>query len=212
MPCWWQRSQQYGQTGWSSQTVTSNSNTHSLQLRCAEDHVWVHNTLKQLGYSSRGPNWVLLLLGIGRLENIAWSQKCQFLLLWHSDGKVSIWHKQHESKHFSCLVWQVKAAAIGVMVWGMFFLAHFVSPLLPMSIFKCHSLFEYCCWPRPFLYDRTAENAAQHKSQIIFGMWWNLQHLHDAIISTWTKSILLNPRPQSSEGKSGFKSALARWT
>ncbi len=46
------------------------------------------------------------------------------LLLRHSDGRVIIWHKEHESMDPSCLVSMVQAGGGGVMVWGIF-LAHF---------------------------------------------------------------------------------------
>ncbi len=54
-----------------------------------------------------------------RLENVAWSDESQFLLR-HSDGRVRIWHKEHESMDPSCLVSTVQAGG-GVIVWGIFF-------------------------------------------------------------------------------------------
>ncbi len=50
-------------------------------------------------------------------KNVAWSDVCQFLLQ-HSDGRVKIWHKVHESKDPPCLVSTVQADGGGVMVWG----------------------------------------------------------------------------------------------
>ncbi len=45
-------------------------------------------------------------------KNVAWSDESRFLLR-HSDGRVRIWCKQHESMAPSCLVSAVQAAAGG---------------------------------------------------------------------------------------------------
>ncbi len=50
-------------------------------------------------------------------KNVAWSDECRFLLR-HSDDRVWIWHKKHESMDPSCLVSMVQAGGGGVMVWG----------------------------------------------------------------------------------------------
>ncbi len=92
-------------------------------------------TLKQMGFSSRRPHRVLLLsVKNSRLQftqahqnwtiedwkNVAWSDESRFLLR-HSDGRVRIWRKEHESMDPSCLVSTVQAAGGGgVMVWGIF--------------------------------------------------------------------------------------------
>ncbi len=105
-------------------------------------------TLKQMGYSSRRPHWVLLLLAKNRKQrlqftqdhqnwaiedwkNVAWSDESRFLLR-HSDGRVRIWHKKHESMDPSCLVSTVQAAGGGVMVWGIFYW-HTLGPLIPIE-------------------------------------------------------------------------------
>ncbi len=104
-------------------------------------------TLKQMGNSSRRPHWVLLLLAKNRKrklqftqdhqnwtikdwKNVAWSDESQFLLR-HSDGRVRIWHKKHESMDPSCLVSTVQAGG-GVMVWGIFYW-HTLGPLIPIE-------------------------------------------------------------------------------
>ncbi len=91
--------------------------------------------LKQMGYSSRRPHRVPLLSAknskqrlqfaqarqnytIKDWENVAWSDESRFLLR-HSDGRVRIWHKEHESMDPSCLVSMVQAGG-GVMVWEIF--------------------------------------------------------------------------------------------
>ncbi len=92
-------------------------------------------TLKQMGYSSRRPHRVLLLSAkyrkrrlqftqahqnwtIEDWKNIAWSDVSRFLLQ-HSDGRVRIWRKEHESMDPSCLVSTVQTGGGGVMVWGI---------------------------------------------------------------------------------------------
>ncbi len=92
-------------------------------------------TLKQMGYSSRRPHRVPLLSAKNRTrrlqftqahqnwtiedwKNVAWSDESLFLLR-HSDGRVRIWHKEHERMDPSCLVSTVQAGGGGVMVWGI---------------------------------------------------------------------------------------------
>ncbi len=53
-------------------------------------------------------------------------------LLRRSDGRVRIWHKEHESMDPSCLVSTVQAAGGGVMVWGIFSW-HTLGPLVPIE-------------------------------------------------------------------------------
>ncbi len=105
-------------------------------------------TLKQMGSSSRRPHRVLLLSAKNRTrriqftqthqnwtiedwKNIAWSDEFRFLLQ-HSDGRVNIWCKEHESMDPSCLVSTVQAAGGGVMVWGIFSW-HTLGPLVPIE-------------------------------------------------------------------------------
>ncbi len=94
-------------------------------------------TLKQMGYSSRRPHRVLLLSAKNRKrrlqftqahqnwtiedwKSVVWSDESRFLL-WHSDGRVRIWRKEHESMDSSCLVSTAQAAGGGVMCRGYFF-------------------------------------------------------------------------------------------
>ncbi len=85
-----------------------------------------------------------------RLENVAWSDESRFLLQ-HSDDRVKIRHKEHESMDPSRLVSTVRAGGGGVMVWGIFSWYTFLSN--NWGLFKHHNLPEYCCWPCPSLYD-----------------------------------------------------------
>ncbi len=50
-------------------------------------------------------------------KNVAWSDESRYLLR-HSDGRVRIRHKEHESINSSCLVSLVQAGGGGVRVWG----------------------------------------------------------------------------------------------
>ncbi len=97
-------------------------------------------TLKQMGYSSRRPHWVPLLSAKNRKRRLQFAQahqkdnrkleklpgltESQFLLQ-NSDGRVRIWHKEHESMDPSCLVSTVSDG--GVIVWGIFSW-HILSP------------------------------------------------------------------------------------
>ncbi len=80
-------------------------------------------------------------------KNVALSR----FLLRHSDGRVRIWRKEHESMDPSSLVSMVQAGG-GVMVWGIF--SWQFGPLSTnWASFKHHRLPEYCFWPCPSLYD-----------------------------------------------------------
>ncbi len=113
--------------------------------------------LKQMVYSSRRPHWVPLLPAKNRkwrlqvtqahqnwtvedCKNVAWSDESRFLLR-HSDGRVRIWRKEHESMDPSCLVSTVQAGD-GV---GDIFLAHFGPLSTNRPSFKPHRLPDYCC-------------------------------------------------------------------
>ncbi len=149
-------------------TETVTQNNPSLQPRYAEyiSERTTLQTLKQMGYSSRRPHQVPLLSAknmkrrlqfaqapqnwkIDDWKNVAWSDESWFLLR-HSDGRVRIWLKEHESMDPSCLISMVQAGGGGVMVWGIFSW-HILGT--NWASFKRHSLPEYCCWPCLSLYD-----------------------------------------------------------
>ncbi len=103
-------------------------------------------TLKQMGYSSRRPHRVPLLSAKNRKQqfpqahqnwtiedwkNVAWSDESR-VLLQHSDGRVRIWRKEHESMDPSCLVSRVQAAGGSLMVWKIFSW-HTLGPLVPIE-------------------------------------------------------------------------------
>ncbi len=126
-----------------SQITTYNQGMQNTISECT-----AHRTLKQMSYGSRRPHRVPLLSAKNRKrrlqfaqphqnwttedwKNIAWSDKSRFLLR-HSDGRVRIWRKEHESMDPSCLVSTVQAAGGGVMVWGIFSW-HTLGPLVPIG-------------------------------------------------------------------------------
>ncbi len=106
-------------------------------------------TLKQMGYSSRRLHRVLLLSAKNRKQrlqftqthqnwtiedwrNVAWYDESRFLLR-HSDGRVRIWRKEHESMDPSCLVSMVQAGGGGgLMVWAIFSWRT-LGPLVPIE-------------------------------------------------------------------------------
>ncbi len=145
------------------------------------------NRKRRLQFAQTHQNWT-----IEDWKNVAWSDESRFLLR-HSDVRVRIWHKEHESLDPSCLVSTVQAAGGGIMVWGIFSSRNFWPLTTKWSSFKCHSLPEYCCWPCPSLYDYSVP---------IF--WWlfpagcimykSSNHLR---LVYWMSSLLLKWPPQS---------------
>ncbi len=116
----------------------------------AEYHLWTHNTSnpeadelqqqkttpvsvlsaknrkRRLQFTQAHQNWT-----IEDWKNVAWSDESRFLLQ-HSDGRVRIWRKEHESMDPSRLVSTVQAGGGGVMVWGIFSW-HTLGPLVPIE-------------------------------------------------------------------------------
>ncbi len=130
MPCWCQR--RMGRLVRDDRKATR---YHQGMQNTISEHT-THRTLNRMGYISRRPHRVSLLSVKNRKrriqftqdhqnctievwKNVAWSDESRFLL-WHSDGRVRIWRKEHESMDPSCLVSTVQAGGGGVMVWGYF--------------------------------------------------------------------------------------------
>ncbi len=101
-------------------TVTQITTRYNQGLQNTNSERTTHRTLKQMGSSSRRPHRVSLLSAKNRTrrtqftqthqnwtiedwKNVAWSDESRFLL-WHSDGRVRIRPKAHESMDPSCLV------------------------------------------------------------------------------------------------------------
>jgi len=78
------------------------------------------NRKRRLQFAQAHQNWT-----IEDCKNVAWSDES------HSDGRVRIWRKEHESMDPSCLVSMVQAGVGGVMVWGIFSW-HTLGPLVPI--------------------------------------------------------------------------------
>ncbi len=129
-------------------TVTQITTRYNQGMQNTISEHTTRRTLKQMGSSSRRPHRVLLLSDKNRKrriqftqdhynwtiedwKNVAWSDESRFLLR-HSDYRVRIWCKEHESMDPSCLVSTVQAGGGGVMVWGIFSW-HTLGPLEPME-------------------------------------------------------------------------------
>ncbi len=129
-------------------TVTQITTRYNQGMQNTISEHTTRRTLKQMGYSSRRPHRVPLLSAKNRKrrlqfaqahqnwtiedwKNVALSDESRFLLR-HSDGRVRIWHKEHESMDPSYLVSMVQAAGGGVMVWGIFSW-HSLGPLVPIE-------------------------------------------------------------------------------
>ncbi len=115
------------------QNTISECTTHRTlkQMGCRRSH-WVpllsaKNRKRRLQFAQAHQNWT-----IENWKNVAWSDESWFLL-WHSDGRVRIWRKEHESMDPSCLVSTVQAGGGGgVMLWGIFSW-HTLGPLVPIE-------------------------------------------------------------------------------
>ncbi len=129
-------------------TVTQITTRYNQGMQNTISEHATRRTLKQMDYNSRRPHRVPLLSAKnrkGRLQftqthqnwtiedwkNVAWSDESWFLLQ-HSDGRVRICLKEHESMDPSCLVSTVRAGGDGVMVWGIFSW-HTLGPLVPIE-------------------------------------------------------------------------------
>ncbi len=149
-------------------------------------------------FSSRRPHRVLLLSAKNRkqklelkLDNRRLAKWCRFLLQ-HSDGRVRIWCKKHESMDPSCLVSTVQAAGGCVKVWGIFSW-HTLVPLVPiehhlnatayLSIVADHvHPFMTTVYPSSDGYFQQ-DNAPCHKAQIISD--WFLEHDNEFTLLKW---------------------------
>ncbi len=198
-------------------TVTQITTRYNQGMQNTISENTTRRTLKQMGYSSRRTHRVPLLSAknskrrlqfaqahqnwtIEDWKNIAWSDESRFLLQ-HSDGRVRIWRKEHESMDPSCLVSMVQAGFGGVMVWGIFSW-HTLGPLVPierrlnatayLSIVADHvHPFMTTMYPSSDGYFQQ-DNAPCHKAQIISD--WILEHDNEFTLLKWPpQSPDLNP-------------------
>ncbi len=95
----------------------------------AEDHTGCCSCQLRTGHRGYNSHRIHQNWTIQHCKNIAWSDESWFLLR-HSDVRVRIWRKEHESMDPSCLVSTVQAGGGGVMVWGIFSW-HTLDPLVP---------------------------------------------------------------------------------
>ncbi len=187
-------------------TVTQITTRYNQGMQNTISERTTHRTLKQMGYSSRRTHWVTLLSAKNRKrklqfahaqqnwtiedwKNVAWSDESWFLLR-HSDGRVRIWRKEHESMDPSCLVSTVQAG--GVMVWDILSW-HILGPLVPvehrlnvtayLSIVAYHvHLFTTTVYTSSDGYFQQ-DNAPCHKAQITSS--WFLEHDNEFTLLKW---------------------------
>ncbi len=148
MPCWCQRKMGRLVRDDRKATVTQITTRYNQGMQNTISECTTHRTLKQMGSGRKRPHREPLLSAKNRKwrlqftqsyqnwtiedwKNFAWSDESRFLLQ-HSDGRVRIWCKEHESMDPSCLVSTVQAAVGGVMVWGIFSW-HTLGPLVPIE-------------------------------------------------------------------------------
>ncbi len=151
------------------------------------------NRTRRIQFTQTHQNWT-----IEDWKNVAWSDESRFLLR-HSDGRVRIWCKEHESMDPSCLVSMVQAAA-GVMVWGIFSW-HTLGSLVPiehcLNATVYRSIVAYHVHPfmttvYHLLMYFQQDNAPCHKAQIISD--WFLEHDNEFTLLKWPpQSPDLNP-------------------
>ncbi len=198
-------------------TVTQITARYNQGMKNTISEHTTRRTLKQMSYSSRRPHRVPLLSAKNRKQrlqfaqthqnwtiedwkNVAWSDESRFLLR-HSDGRVRIWRKEHESMDPSCLVSTVQAGGGGVIVWGVYSwhtlgllvpIEHRLNTTAYLSIVADHV--------HPFMTtvylssDATSSrnNASCHKAQIISDRF--LEHDNEFTLLKWPpQSPDLNP-------------------
>ncbi len=95
------------------ETVTQITTRYNQGMQNSISEPSTHQTLKQMDCSSRRPHRVLLLSAKNRKRRLQFTQGTKLdnrsLVWWVSisaatDGRVRIWHKEHESMDPSCLV------------------------------------------------------------------------------------------------------------
>ncbi len=189
-------------------TVAQITTRYNQDIRNTISERTTLRTLKQMGYSNRKTHRAPLLSAKNRKqrlqftqahqhwriedwENDPWSDESQFLLQ-HSDGRVRIWRKEHESMDPSCLVSTVQVGGGGIMVWGIFSW-HTLGPLVPiehrlnatayLSIVADHvHPFKTTVYPSSDCYFQQ-DNAPCHKAQIISN--WFLEHVNEFTLIQW---------------------------
>ncbi len=129
-------------------TVTQITTRYNQGMQNTISERTTRRNLKQMGYNSRRPHRLPLLSAKNRKwrlqfahthqnwtiedwKNVAWSDESRFLLR-HSDGRVGIWQKEHETMDPSFLVSMVQAGGGGVMMLGIIYW-HTLGPLVQIE-------------------------------------------------------------------------------
>ncbi len=118
-------------------TLTQITTNYNQDLQNTISEHTTHRTLKQMDSSSRRPHRVPLLSDknstrriqftqdhqnctIEDWKNVAWSDESRFLRQ-HSDGRIRIWRKEHESMNPSCFVESMprRIKAVLKAKWGL---------------------------------------------------------------------------------------------
>ncbi len=187
-------------------TVTQITTRYNQGMQNTISESTTHRTLKQMGYSSRGPHQVPLLSARNRKRRLQFAQAHQSctiedwktlpglarFLLQHSGGRVRIWRKEHESMDPSCLVSTGQVGGGCVMLWGIFSW-HTLGPLVPiehclnatayLSIVTDHiHPFMTTAYPSSDGYFQQ-DNAPCHKAQIISDRF--LEHDNEFTLLKW---------------------------
>ncbi len=146
IPCWCQSRMGRLVRDDRKATVTQITTRYNQGMQNTISEHTTCRTLNQMGY--RRPHRVPLLSAKNRkrrlrftqahqnwtkedCKNVAWSDESWFLLR-HTDDRVRIWCKEHESMDRFCLVSTVQAGGGGVMVRGIFSW-HTLGPLVPID-------------------------------------------------------------------------------
>ncbi len=206
MPWWCQRRMSRLVRDDRKTTVTQITTRYNQSMQNTISERTTRRTLKQSGSSSRRPHRVPLLSAKNMTQrllfaqahqnwttedwkNVAWSYESRFLLR-HSDGRVRIWRKEHESMDPSCLVSTVQAGG-GVMVWGVFSwhtlgllvpIEHRLNATAYLSIVADH-VHPFMTTVYHLLMYFQQDNAPCHKAQIISD--WFLEHDNEFTLLKW---------------------------
>ncbi len=154
MPCWCQRRMGRLVRDERKATVTQITTRYNQGIQNTISERTTRRTLKQMGYSSRRPHRVPLLSAKNRKrrlqfaqahqnwtiedwKNVAWSDESRFLLR-HSDSRVRIQCKEHESMYTSCLVSTVQAGGGGGVITFTFTFMHLADAFIQSDL-QVHS-------------------------------------------------------------------------
>ncbi len=174
-------------------TVTQITTRYNQDMQNTISERTTRRTLKQMSYSNRRPHRVPLLSDKNRKQrlqftqdhqnwtiedckNIVRSDESRFLLQ-HSDGRVRIWCKEHESMYSSCLVSMVQAGGGGVMVWGTVSW-HNLRPLVPIkAVLKAKG--------GPTWYYQDVPNKVANECMVIDQTLWLCPKLYTVWVGTY---------------------------